>query len=159
MRRSLLLAVCGMTALAVSLSAQDVSAAKLAPAVKSGVPFAQGISGPLLADIYLPAGNGPFPGVLYIHGGGWTSGTREQMAKVSKDLASHGFAGMAIDYDMTPQDAHFPAALHQAKEAVRWFRTHASEIPRRSGPHCRDRQLGRWRTGGAGWADKQRLDL
>lgn len=56
----------------------------------AAVSFAQGKSGPLLSDLYLPKGQGLFPAVVFIHGGGWTSGNRTQMTKVIEFLFPHG---------------------------------------------------------------------
>jgi acetyl esterase/lipase len=92
----------------------------------NAVQYAQGKSGGLLADMYIPKGAGPFPAIVFIHGGGWTSGDRTQMTRVIEVLASHGYTGMAIDYDLSP-GVHFPVALHECKEAIRWLRAHAAD--------------------------------
>jgi acetyl esterase/lipase len=53
---------------------------------------------PLMLDIEVPEGEGPFPVVMYVHGGGWVSGTKDQFAKQSEAMASEGFAGVRISY-------------------------------------------------------------
>lgn len=90
----------------------------------NGVPFAQGKSAPLLADMYLPQGNRLAPAIIFVHGGGWIGGTRG--APVIEPLAEHGYVGMAIDYDVSPE-VHFPIALEECKAAVRWLRAHAAQ--------------------------------
>lgn len=92
----------------------------------NAIPYAQGKSGPLLSDLYIPSGTGPYPAIVFIHGGGWIGGDRTQMTRIIEELASHGYVGMAIDYDLSPQ-VHFPVALHESKEAIRWLRAHAAE--------------------------------
>jgi acetyl esterase/lipase len=92
----------------------------------NAVPFAQGKTGPLLSDLYLPTGPGPFPAIVFIHGGGWSNGDRTQMTKVIEFLVPHGYVGMAIDYDLSP-GVHFPTALYESKEAIRWLRAHAAQ--------------------------------
>lgn len=83
-------------------------------------------SGSLELDLYLPTESpGPSPAVVYIHGGGWSSGTRDQFRPQAIHMASNGFVGAAIDYRLAP-DHVFPAALHDAKAAVRWLRANAS---------------------------------
>ena len=72
----------------------------------------------LKADLYLPKGVGPFPAVLYIHGGGWSAGDRSQLRRLAAHMAGRGVAGVAIDYRLSGQ-AHYPAALDDCKEAVR----------------------------------------
>ncbi len=53
---------------------------------KSGIPYTQGALGPLKADAYIPNGTGPFPAILFIHGGGWINGDRYQMIRLIKEL-------------------------------------------------------------------------
>ena len=60
-------------------------------------------SGPLKADIYMPPGEGPFPGMLVVHGGGWFVGTRAQLSGQAQLLARQGFTAVAISYRLAPQ--------------------------------------------------------
>jgi acetyl esterase/lipase len=84
-------------------------------------------SGPLKADVYVPEGTGPFPGVLVVHGGAWRMGTRGQLAGVAQELAKHGFTAVAISYRLAPQHK-FPAQIEDCKAAVRWMRTNAKRL-------------------------------
>jgi acetyl esterase/lipase len=79
----------------------------------------------LKADLYLPKGAGPFPAVVYIHGGGWSGGERTQLRHPAAYLAARGMAGIAIDYRLSGQ-APYPAALEDCKEALRWVRANAA---------------------------------
>lgn len=92
----------------------------------NGVQYAHGKSGPLLADMYLPKESGLRPAIVFIHGGGWMGGSRSKWGALIEPFAEHGYAGMAIDYDLSP-GVQFPVALEECKEAVRWLRAHASE--------------------------------
>ncbi len=92
----------------------------------NGVVYAQGKSAPLLADMYLPKDSGLRPAIVFIHGGGWTGGSRTSWSALIAPFAEHGYVGMAIDYDLSPV-VRFPVALEECKEAVRWLRAHASD--------------------------------
>ncbi len=93
--------------------------------VTSDVTYTTGASGPLRADVYIPRGDGPFPGIVFIHGGGWKDGNRNQMLPLIKALAEDGFVGFTIEYDVDP--VHFPASFHESLAAVAFFRAHAAE--------------------------------
>ncbi len=84
-------------------------------------------SGALDADIYMPPGAGPFPGMLVVHGGAWRMGSRAQLASVAARFAEHGYVAVAISYRLAPQ-SKFPAQIYDCQAAVRWMRTHASEF-------------------------------
>jgi len=92
-----------------------------------GEVYVQRESGPLKADLYIPRGEGPFPGVLVVHGGAWYTGTRAQLAGVCQQLAEHGFAAVAISYRLAPKH-QFPAQIEDCKEAVRWMRSNAQRL-------------------------------
>jgi acetyl esterase/lipase len=94
--------------------------------VTAAVPYSQTKGTPLVADLYIPAGEGPFPAVVFIHGGGWRSGDRTQLRKQAAFLAQRGIFGMAIEYRLAPANP-FPAALDDSKQAVAWLREHAAE--------------------------------
>ena len=53
-------------------------------------------SGPLLARLYRPRGAGPFPALLDVHGGAWTSGDRLNNAPLDAALAGSGIVVLAI---------------------------------------------------------------
>jgi acetyl esterase/lipase len=81
----------------------------------------------LLLDLYLPPATGSkIPVVVWIHGGAWKSGTRnDNITKVLAILRPHGIAVASIDYRLS-QAAKWPAQIQDCKGAVRWLRTRAS---------------------------------
>jgi acetyl esterase/lipase len=82
-------------------------------------------------DLYLPAGKGPFPVVIYIHGGAFRFGDkREHIGGLADDirrLHAEGIAIASINYRMSGE-APFPAAVADTKAAIRWLRSHAQEL-------------------------------
>jgi acetyl esterase/lipase len=80
-------------------------------------------------------GSGPFPAVICIHGGGFVGGTREGYDRLCITLAQHGFIAATITYRLAPK-YEYPAAIHDCKAAVRWFRANAAKYgidPKRIG--------------------------
>jgi acetyl esterase/lipase len=78
-------------------------------------------------DVYIPRGDGPFPGVVVIHGGGWTSGNARDVAEESTLLTEEGFVAFAVDYRKAPTFT-FPAQVEDMEAAVRFIREHAEEF-------------------------------
>jgi acetyl esterase/lipase len=79
-------------------------------------------------DLYLPkTGGGPFPAIVYIHGGGWRNGSKSAFSRQAAHMATKGFAGACIEYRLSGE-AKFPAALHDSKAAVRWVRANAKKL-------------------------------
>jgi acetyl esterase/lipase len=75
-------------------------------------------------DLYLPEkGNGPFPLIVWIHGGAWTSGSKDEC--VPLPWALKGYVVASINYRLS-QDATFPAQIEDCKAAVRWLRANAA---------------------------------
>jgi acetyl esterase/lipase len=82
----------------------------------------------LKADAYVPRGDGgPWPGVLLIHGGGWESGDRDQVASIARRLARRGFVVVNTTYRLSP-GAHFPAALQDVQQALAWMQAEAAHL-------------------------------
>jgi acetyl esterase/lipase len=76
-------------------------------------------------DLYRPStGKGPFPGVVFIHGGAWKVGTKSGFSNQAAYLATKGYVCVSIDYRLSPE-APYPAAIYDAKAAVRWMRANA----------------------------------
>jgi acetyl esterase/lipase len=102
------------------------TAAQLGYKLIDGVPY-RTVDGQILAcDLYVPPGNGPFPVVLFVHGGGWIAGNRKQLRRQAAFLATRGYFGMAIDYRLAPAYPS-PASFQDAQAAVAWLRDHASQ--------------------------------
>jgi acetyl esterase/lipase len=78
-------------------------------------------------DLYRPAKppRHPIPAVVVMRGGGWQHGDSKGFAFIAAALAQAGFAAACIQY-RTSQEAPFPAAVQDAKAAVRWLRANAS---------------------------------
>ena len=80
----------------------------------------------MLADVFLPKGKGPHPGVLIIHGGGWAKGDKMKFRPIGLEMAKRGYVSMAIEYRLSGE-AHFPANIHDCHAAVRYLRANAKE--------------------------------
>jgi len=78
-------------------------------------------------DLYLPEkGGGPFPLIIWIHGGGWQSGSKENCLPLRVGFVNKGFAVASINYRLSGH-AVFPAQIEDVKAAIRWLRAHARE--------------------------------
>lgn len=71
-------------------------------------------------------GKGPFPAVVFAHGGGWRAGSPYHFSRQAKILADNGYIGACIEYRLSGE-ARFPAAIEDVKCAVRWLRAHAGQ--------------------------------
>lgn len=69
-------------------------------------------------------GDGPFPAVVCIHGGGFRAGKREGFDGLCIRLAQNGYVAVTVTYRLAPK-YQFPAAVHDVKAAVRWLRANA----------------------------------
>jgi acetyl esterase/lipase len=92
--------------------------------VEKQIVYSQG--GRLMLDLARPQGAGPFPAVIAIHGGGFTSGDRTAYSALIVSLAQHGYAAASVDYRLAP-GSQFPAALQDVKSAVRFLRANAQK--------------------------------
>jgi acetyl esterase len=94
--------------------------------------YAAGADG--LLDLYRPEGTGDaLPLVLWIHGGGWLAGSKEELAGFFRLIAAGGFAVAAPRYSLAPKHP-YPTALRQVMEALAHLSTHAGRLgvdPRR----------------------------
>ncbi len=94
--------------------------------IERSVQYAKPAGKKLRADLYVPKGDGPFPGVLMIHGGGWSAGSKAQMVGHAQMAAERGYSVMAINYRHAPK-YKFPAQIHDCKTAIRWWRARAAK--------------------------------
>ncbi len=73
----------------------------------------------LRADICVPKGAGPHPTLVYLHGGGWVSGTSKTHTKLCMEFAAAGYLTVNVDYRLAPEHP-FPAGLDDCVFASKW---------------------------------------
>ena len=78
---------------------------------------------PLLAKLFKPQGNGPFPIMLELHGGAWVRGGRENGDAANEALAKTGVIVAALDFRTQER---YPASLADIHYAVRWAKSQAA---------------------------------
>jgi alpha-L-fucosidase 2 len=111
--------------------------AETAPRVYLDIPYvAAEAADPLQRlDLRVPRGEGPFPVVIMVHGGGWSSGDKSGAEKPKsgaditpwfKPLEEAGFLAVSINYRLAPAN-RWPACLDDTRAAVEWVRAHVAE--------------------------------
>jgi acetyl esterase len=87
-----------------------------------------GPEGEIPLRIYTPAGAGPFPALVFFHGGGWVICDLETHDGLCRSLTNGvGCVVVSVDYRLAPEHK-FPAALQDCYAATRWVAGHAAEI-------------------------------
>ncbi|MHB1193581.1 MAG: alpha/beta hydrolase fold domain-containing protein [Longimicrobiales bacterium] len=111
------------------------SGAALSPAVRLAVGFRaleprtyRSVGGrELRLDLHVPAGSGgPWPTFVFFHGGGWIIGGRETVSLHLLPWMERGWATVNVEYRLA-REARAPAAVWDARHAVRWVFEHAGE--------------------------------
>jgi acetyl esterase/lipase len=74
-------------------------------------------------DVYYPQSGGPWPVLLFVHGGGWEAGDKSDLMLTPTEA---GFLVASINYRLYPA-FHFPAMIEDVKCAVRYLRAHARQ--------------------------------
>ena len=78
--------------------------------------------------IYTPAGNAPFPALVFYHGGGWVLGSIESHDAICRELANlASCVVVSVEYRLAPEHK-FPAAVEDAYESLEWIVAHADEL-------------------------------
>ncbi|MDQ6751437.1 MAG: alpha/beta hydrolase [Actinomycetota bacterium] len=82
------------------------------------------IAGPesqLALRVLTPKGPGPFPILLFLHGGGWVTGGLDAAEGAARSLAvGAGCVAVCADYRLAPEHP-FPAALDDVRAVLRWI--------------------------------------
>ncbi len=135
-RISLLVAVAVLSPLCAGQPSTQPPAAASPATARPGLPagvkairdveYAKVEGSSLKLDLYLPqaAPAGKLPVVVWIHGGGWSAGSRSPCPAAV--FVPDGFAAVSISYRFTSV-APFPAQIYDCKGAIRWVRAHAQE--------------------------------
>jgi acetyl esterase/lipase len=128
-RLSQILALAG--ALAAGVEPLYAQAGKAAPKLPAGfikhadVVYASVNRRDLALDVYAPKHTParPMPAVVWVHGGGWQGGSKDNPARALAILES-GYGVVSVEYRLSG-DAIFPAAIADVKAAMRWVRANA----------------------------------
>src|SRR5215212_1911388 len=100
-----------------------------APRVVHDLIYAEYGERQLKLDVYQPLRSGQVgavPGIIVVRGGEFRQGDKVFFGYIAGALAMEGFVAASIEY-RTSDEAKFPAAVQDAKTAVRWMRAHAAE--------------------------------
>ena len=107
---------------------RDASPTALVPGVTSRDGTIPGPAGRLPIRVFTPQGPGPFPVIVYFHGGGWVLANPEVYDAGARGLAKQANAVvMSVSYRKAPE-AKFPAAWDDALASYRWVTTNARAI-------------------------------
>jgi acetyl esterase len=85
---------------------------------------------PLLARVFKPRGEGPFPSLVECHGGAWCMSDRKTEHLRHEFMASHGIVSIALDFRSGSEDP-YPASVQDINYAVRWAKLHARDLKTR----------------------------
>ncbi len=79
-------------------------------------------------DLLIPPARaeGKRPLVVFIHGGGWRAGRKEDGLGVIRTISAGGYVTASINYRLTPEAA-WPAQIHDCKAAIRFLRGNAAK--------------------------------
>ena len=87
-----------------------------------------GPDGEVPVRIYTPEGSGPFPVLVWFHGGGWVVGDLESADGVSRHLTvGSGFVVVSVDYRLAPE-TKFPGPAEDCYAATQWVAQNAASI-------------------------------
>jgi len=96
-----------------------------APLDQKDVEYGRPDGTPLLMDLHVPDGSGPFPAAILIHGGGFDEGSKSTNVRPLFDVLSNaGFAWYSIDYRLAPR-FRFPQSREDVDSAIRWVKSNA----------------------------------
>ena len=85
---------------------------------------------PLLARIFTPRGEGPYPALVECHGGAWCLSDRTTERLRHQAMAANGIVSIALDF-RSGTEAPYPASVQDINYAVRWAKARAHELKTR----------------------------
>jgi len=81
---------------------------------------------PQKMDVYYPSSGGPWPVLVYIHGGSWYQGDKSDGVGWG-EMTNSGFLVVSLNYRLGDYQTKFPAMVEDVKCAVRYLRAHSAE--------------------------------
>lgn len=77
-------------------------------------------------DLYYPAGGGPWPTFLFLHGGGFREGDPALYGYLAEPFVERGIAFASVGYRLTPE-CHLPETLRDVQLMLGWMFHHTAE--------------------------------
>jgi acetyl esterase/lipase len=77
-------------------------------------------------DVYFPDSGGPWPALVYVHGGAWMHGDKSEAALFANGMTAQGYVVISINYRLYPA-ARYPAMFQDVKCAIRSLRANAAQ--------------------------------
>lgn len=71
------------------------------------------------------ATDGPYPAIIFVHGGSWVGGTRDQGTEMCRHFANNGYVAATITYRLLTNGGNFPNPVHDCKAAIRHLKRYA----------------------------------
>ena len=95
-------------------------------ATKYDIAYGEAGGETLLLDAHVPAGEGKFPVIIIVHGGGWVSWDKESDIVPAFAPFATNFTWFTINYRLAPTN-RWPACIDDVRTAIRWVKAHAAE--------------------------------
>jgi acetyl esterase/lipase len=120
-----------LAALLLARPARPAGAAEEAKAPKTGgnfevevhkdIAYAEGkdVDERQKLDVYVPKGGKEYPTLFFIHGGGWTKGSRSSFGRIGRTFAKNGVAFVSVGYRLSPKVKH-PAHIQDVAKGFAW---------------------------------------
>jgi acetyl esterase len=117
----------GILSIALALFISIAVAAPIASSPKD-IEYSRPAGVPLYMDASIPAGAGPFPAVIIVHGGGWVRGNRRiDVEPLFEPLERAGIAWFSIDYRLLKNLTELQAPVEDVQNAILFVKEHASQ--------------------------------
>ena len=81
---------------------------------------------PQTMDVYFPEAGGPWPALVYVHGGAWMHGDKSEAMMFARGMTAQGYLVVSLNYRLYPA-GRYPAMIQDVKCAIRSLRAHAEE--------------------------------
>jgi len=119
---------CAMALVALLVVIQKQGTAPPADVVlETDIIYGRGGTEALKLDLTRPRqGEGPFPAIVFVHGGGWVAGSKEDFRPFMYPFTQKGIVCISVNYRLAPKSV-FPAQIEDVKCAVRWLHANAAK--------------------------------
>ena len=99
---------------------------RLRPTDLLDVAYSRSFSGQRQMDVFLPGLNTNGVCIVFLHGGGFVSGTRHNWDSTARHFRDLGYTCACVDYRLAPA-FRYPAALEDARLSISFLRSHSNQ--------------------------------